>query len=118
MLRRGILGVCGLASGLMGGCYGNFDSFAERKAHLECVRLKKCDGDTFQNVYDGKAERCRDDREDAWQDFDTIASAAGLEYDPEEGRICIEQAWNNRRVCGSEAERDINEACLVINIWD
>jgi len=118
MFRRGILTACLLASGLLGGCYGNFDSFAQRKAHLECVRMKKCDGDAYQNYYRGKADRCRDDREDAWHDFNAIADAAGLEYDPEEGRLCIEAAYENRRVCGSDAQEEINEACLVVNIWD
>lgn len=96
------------------GCYADFDMYAQRRARLDCVRLKKCNGDTFANRYDGDPVECREDREDELQDLDAGARLLGFEYEPEEGRLCLEAAHGNRKVCGSDAGQDIADACAEV----
>lgn len=111
MFQRRAWVAIGLASSIVVGCYGDFDTFAQRRARLDCVRIKKCNGDFFQNEYDGEPAKCREAREDALQAVDAAAELLGWEYQPEEGRLCLEAAHNKRRACGSEAAQDIADAC-------
>jgi len=93
------------------GCYGNFDSFAQRLAKLQCKRFANCEPSDYADAYGDDHQRCRDDMEDALQDEAAIYELADLEYDSTEGRLCLETSYSARNDCGSDATEDIADAC-------
>lgn len=93
------------------GCYGNVDAFIEKKAKLDCKRVEECDRSTFENAYNGDQDRCRSDTETLLHGLNDIFDAAGCEYDPDEGRLCIKTSRQLKKTCGSDADQDIVDDC-------
>jgi hypothetical protein len=108
-----------LAMSLLGllfldGCYGTPDSFIRRASKLDCVRLKECNEDIFEEQFHGEMDECRDSFKDfAEQAFDD-AEAAGCEYDADKGRDCIHTAYENRKDCSEDASAQISEDCADV----
>lgn len=89
-------------------CYSNVDSFAQRAAKLYCKRLEECNKSFFEDVYDGDIDKCREEYEDSLLD---VYNDLECEYDAEEGRACISEAYSSRKDCSDGADNAINDAC-------
>jgi hypothetical protein len=103
-----------LALGLVGlfvlqGCYGTADSFIRRISKLSCVNLRECDGDAFEEAFDGEMDECRDESEDVLHEI-----SDGCEYDADQGRECIHTAYKHRKDCDPEADQDISNDCAGV----
>lgn len=107
-----------LVIGLAAGCYGDEESFCERSAKLDCVRLEECNKSAYENRYDGNMDDCRDDIEAACEDAFALGELLDCDYDPPGGRDCIHAKYSNRRECDSDADDEISDECDAQSLCD
>jgi len=95
------------------GCYSTPEGFARRASKLDCKRAEKCFKAQFDAEFDSIAD-CRDElRENADETIDDLEDA-GCEYDPDEGRDCIHESYEQRNDCSDSASLSIANACREI----
>jgi hypothetical protein len=105
--------VFGLLACAMIGCYSTPEGFARRASKLDCKRFEKCAKAQFDAQFDSLSD-CRDEfRDNAEEAIDDLEDA-GCDYQPDEGRDCIHESYQQRNDCSDSASSSIADACREI----
>jgi hypothetical protein len=91
---------------LLQGCRVGENHFWKERADIWCDKKKKCDGEGFDNEFDGKGD-CKDEKLKEW-DADR-SSLEECEYDAAAAAACLDgQRGQN---CEEIAEGQVIEGC-------
>ena len=115
MIWRATLGLTTTFALLLGGCYGDVDSFIVAKAKQDCKRLASCNASFFEDAYDGDLNECRATQEDIVEGVYDFVNLFG-DYDPDEGRKCVSATRSARNDCSDAGDDEVQDACdRVVN---
>lgn len=71
---------------LLAACYSQ-QAYVDTIGHDYCARLRSCDNDEFEALYDDM-KTCMSEWRDAWEPFDTCLQEAGCTFVPEDAAAC------------------------------
>jgi hypothetical protein len=100
----------GLVSLPLSGCYSDVETFAKRGAKAWCQRLENCYRASFDDLYDGDMDRCRDEVEDNILDQDDDVYG-NCEYEPDDAKQCVKTARAIKDDCSDEADQLMVDDC-------
>ncbi|HJN76377.1 MAG TPA: hypothetical protein QGF58_20780 [Myxococcota bacterium] len=103
-----LLGSIVVLSALVG-CRISKEDFPDRYARAACRSLEECDPDYYEDIFDGDFEECTDVYTDVIELFMEFSEQAGEDYDPQEGRRCV----NDVRLASCDDLRDVEVSCEV-----
>jgi hypothetical protein len=94
----------------LSGCYSDVETFATRGAKHWCHRLEECYRASFDDLYDGDMDRCRDDVEDRILDeHDDVYG--NCEYEPDAAKACVKTAREIKNDCSDAADQRMIDDC-------
>lgn len=95
----------------LAGCYGDVETFAKRGAKHWCHRLEECYRASFDDLYDGDMDRCRDEVEENLLEFDHGQADRGCEYEPDDAKRCVQTARDVHDDCSDAADQLMTDHC-------